>query len=58
MVLADDSGSVTVAVNRFMFNNGVLRRELEGCDGKIVMVIGEFNERAGKVYATRVKVVE
>lgn len=58
MVLADDSGSVTVAVNRFMFNNGVLRRELDGCDGKIVVVSGEFNERAGKVYATRVKVVE
>ena len=41
-----------------MFNNGVLRRELEGCDDKIVVVSGEFNERAGKVYANRVKVVE
>jgi len=58
MVLADDSGSVTVTVNRFMFNNGVLRRELDGCDDKIVVVSGEFNERAGKVYANRVKVVE
>lgn len=58
MQVADATGVVTVGINRFMFADSVLRKNLGDCDGKIVTVTGEFNERAGKVYANRVKVEE
>lgn len=58
MEVADETGSVAVTINRYKYADTVLQQELAECDGKVVVITGEFNEARRRIYANRIRVEE